>query len=89
MDVFVYNVHFLSAEEFKNKFESVTGKTLSGDPASWISIIEQDNSVGDGIGYVSKIKVGSDIFKGTTFRNDIIGDSTLRSTCFSVEYMAN
>ncbi|MBE6774315.1 MAG: hypothetical protein IJN68_03935 [Clostridia bacterium] len=61
------------------------GITLSGDPATWISIINHDAAIQSDIGYVSSIRVGNKTMSGYEFRTTLLG-SRLRSHCFAMTY---
>lgn len=74
----------LTSDQFKSIAQS-KGYTLSGDPATWISIISHDTAINDNIGYVSSINVGGKIMTGNDFRQKLLGGS-LRSHCFTVVY---
>ena len=80
----------ISSEEFKRLVE---GKTLpdgskislSGDPATWISVISHDGALGDQVGYVSSMRVGGGVVSGNYFRITIM-EGRIRSHCFYVTY---
>lgn len=74
----------ISSEEMKT-LASAQGIELSGDPASWISIISHDSAVREDIGYVSSIKVGGEIMTGNNFRIKLL-DGKIRSHCFAMTY---
>ena len=61
------------------------GITLSGDPAAWLSIISHDAAVREDIGYVSSIKVGTQVMTGNDFRIKLLGGK-IRSHCFAMTY---
>lgn len=61
------------------------GIELSGDPASWLSIISHDAAVREDIGYVSSIKVGNKVMTGNDFRIKLLG-GRIRSHCFAITY---
>lgn len=77
----------ISSDEFKTLVESKSdlGITLSGDPATWISVISHDTAINQDVGYVSSIKVGGKIMTGNDFRSKIL-DGKIRSHCFVVVY---
>jgi len=58
---------------------------LSGDPATWLSIISHDAAVREDIGYVSSIKVGNKVMTGNDFRIKLMG-GRIRSHCFAIAY---
>ncbi len=64
------------------------GITLTGDPASWISIISHDAAVREDIGYVSSIRVGGTTMTGNDFRTKLLG-GRIRSHCFAIVYTPN
>lgn len=64
---------------------SEQGIELSGDPATWLSIISHDAAVREDIGYVSSIKVGSKVMTGNDFRIKLLG-GRIRSHCFAITY---
>lgn len=61
------------------------GIELSGDPATWLSIISHDAAVREDIGYVSSIKVGNKVMTGNDFRIKLLG-GRIRSHCFAIAY---
>lgn len=84
----------ITSDEFKSMVESKTFKdesnkeykiTLSGDPATWISIVSHDQAVNDNIGYVSTINVGGHLMRGNYFRSTLMGGN-IRSHCFTIVY---
>lgn len=80
----------ISSEEFKRLVEGKTlpdGSkiTLSGDPATWISVISHDGALGDQVGYVSSMRVGGGVVSGNYFRITIM-EGRIRSHCFYVTY---
>lgn len=80
----------ISTEEFKRLVEGKTlpdGSkiTLSGDPATWISVISHDGALGDQVGYVSSMRVGGGVVTGNYFRITIM-EGRIRSHCFYVTY---
>lgn len=76
----------ITSAEFKSLVDSENlGISLSGDPATWISIISHDNAVSSDIGYVSSINVGGKVMTGNEFRNTVLGGK-IRSHCFTVVY---
>lgn len=62
---------------------------LSGDPSTWLEILEHDGAYSEHIGYVTKLRIGDQTMSGTAFRNllfrvpDVPG---LRCHCFSLTY---
>ena len=64
---------------------SEQGIELSGDPATWLSIISHDAAVREDIGYVSSIKVGNKVMTGNDFRIKLMG-GRIRSHCFAIAY---
>ncbi|MGN1418121.1 MAG: SpoIID/LytB domain-containing protein [Acutalibacteraceae bacterium] len=77
----------ISSAAFKSLAESKNlGISLSGDPATWISIISHDNAISSDIGYVSSINVGGKVMTGNEFRSKVL-DGNIRSHCFTVVYI--
>ena len=76
----------MTSDEFKSYISSKNyGITLSGDPATWISVLSHDAAINDDIGYVSSISVGGKIMSGNEFRIKL-KDGKIRSHCFTVVY---
>lgn len=76
----------VSSDEFKSIVESKNlGITLSGDPATWISIVSHDSAVNQDVGYVSTINVGGKLMSGNDFRSKVL-DGKIRSHCFTIVY---
>ena len=76
----------LTSEELKSIITAKTGSAPTGDPATWISIVNHDRCVREDIGYVSKINVNGKLYSGYDFRSDIMSGK-LRSHCFTIEYI--
>lgn len=74
----------LSSAEIK-ALAAEQGINLAGDPATWISIISHDSAVREDIGYVSSIKVGTQVMTGNDFRIKLLGGK-IRSHCFAMTY---
>ncbi len=74
----------ISSTELRS-LASEQGIELSGDPATWLSIISHDAAVREDIGYVSSIKVGSKVMTGNDFRIKLLG-GRIRSHCFAITY---
>ncbi len=81
---FVSTVTF-SSDEIKAKVYSTTGIELSGDPATWFTVLSHDGCINANTGYVASIQVGDRIFTGNKFRLEVLGGA-LRSHCFSMSY---
>lgn len=80
------SVFTISSADLKKLIESSDlGVTLTGDPASWISIITHDQAVREDIGYVSTINVGGKVITGYDFRISVM-QGKLRSHCFAMTY---
>ena len=80
----------ISSEDFKKLVESKTLPdgtriTLSGDPATWISVIAHDGALGDQVGYVSSMRIGGGVVSGNYFRITIM-EGRIRSHCFYITY---
>ncbi len=83
----------ISSEEFKKIVEGKTLPdgtkiTLTGDPATWLSVISHDGALGDQVGYVSSMRVGGNVVSGNYFRISIL-EGRIRSHCFYVTYTPN
>ncbi|MBQ7542257.1 MAG: hypothetical protein IJT44_08220 [Clostridia bacterium] len=62
---------------------------LTGDPSTWVEIIEHDGAYSDNIGYVKKIRIGDQTMTGDEFRTLLFRVPSvhdLRCHCFSVHY---
>lgn len=75
----------VSSEEIKAKAKEAYGIELKGDPSKWIKILEHDGAVSSYIGYVEKIRIGSETISGEQFRAKILGYK-IRSHCYTVSY---
>ncbi|MCM1364759.1 MAG: hypothetical protein NC122_05500 [Faecalibacterium sp.] len=76
----------VTSDELKTIIESKSyGITLSGDPATWLSIVSHDSAVNQDVGYVSTINVGGKIMTGNEFRVKIM-EGKIRSHCFMIVY---
>ena len=61
------------------------GITLSGDPATWITIKTHDQAINSDIGYVSTMDVGGRELTGNEFRGKVM-EGKIRSHCFALAY---
>ncbi len=62
---------------------------LTGDPSTWLEIVEHDGAYSDNIGYVTKLRIGDRTMSGNTFRTLLFrvpGVPGLRCHCFSLRY---
>lgn len=76
----------ITSDELKSYISSKNlGITLSGDPATWISVLSHDACINENVGYVSSISVGGKIMTGNDFRIKVL-DGKIRSHCFMVVY---
>ena len=72
----------ISSSSFKDKIESKTNITVSGDPEDWIEIY----SYWDDTDYVNQVKICGTKYSARKLRETVLGGSSLRSTAFDVEY---
>lgn len=80
------SVFTITSADLKKLIEdSNLGVTLSGDPATWISILTHDQAVREDIGYISTINVGGKIITGYDFRISVM-QGKIRSHCFAMTY---
>ncbi len=80
------SVFTISSADLKKLIESSDlGVTLTGDPATWLSIVTHDQAVREDIGYVSTINVGGKIITGYDFRISVM-QGKIRSHCFALTY---
>ena len=62
---------------------------LQGDPSAWLEVLEHDGAYSDGIGYVTKLRIGDQTISGSAFRTllfrvpDVPG---LKCHCFKLTY---
>lgn len=76
----------ISSADLKTLVESKNlGISLSGDPATWLSVLSHDRAISDDVGYVSSISVGGKIISGNEFRSKIM-EGRIRSHCFMIFY---
>ncbi len=76
----------ISAREFKALMQKNLGVELEGNPENWVKILAHDSAVNSGIGYVTKMRVGSKTISGAAFRGTAMAYK-IRSHCFTVEYL--
>ena len=72
----------ITSSSFRDKVESKTNITLSGNPEDWISVY----SYWEGTDYVNQVKLGGTKYSARKLRESVLGGSNLRSTAFDVEY---
>ena len=75
----------ISSDEFRTIAQNKLGVTLSGDPASWITIKSHDQAISSDIGYVSTLTVGDRELTGNEFRGKVM-EGKIRSHCFALVY---
>lgn len=62
---------------------------LTGDPSGWLEVLEHDGRYSDGIGYVTKLRIGDRTMGGSAFRTLLfrVPDvPNLRCHCFKLTY---
>lgn len=79
------SVYTISSEDLKAIVKDKLNVDLSGDPATWLSIVTHDKAVREDIGYVSSINVGGSIITGNEFRIKVL-EGKIRSHCFTIVY---
>ncbi len=75
----------ISSADLKKLIKDNTGIEVTGDPATWLTILSHDGAVDGNIGYVSSINVGGKIMTGNDFRIKVM-EGRLRSHCFIITY---
>lgn len=75
----------ISSDGFKNLVKATTGVELTGDPATWVSVISHDGCISDQVGYVTTIRVGDTTYSGNDFRTSIM-EGRINSHCFYITY---
>lgn len=79
------STYTISSDEFRTIAQNKLGVTLSGDPATWITIQSHDQAISSDIGYVSKLTVGGRELTGNEFRGKVM-EGKIRSHCFVLSY---
>lgn len=75
----------ISSDDLKALVKSKADIDLTGDPATWLTILSHDSAIDSSIGYVSSINVGGKIMTGNDFRSKIM-EGRIRSHCFIITY---
>ncbi len=75
----------ISSEDLKALVKSNAQIDLTGDPATWLTVLSHDSAIDGNIGYVSSINVGGKIMTGNDFRSKIM-EGRIRSHCFILTY---
>ena len=79
------SVFTISSDDLKSIVKDKLDVELTGDPATWLSIVTHDKAVREDIGYVSSINVGGKIITGNEFRIKVL-EGKIRSHCFTIVY---
>ena len=79
------SVFTISSDDLKSIVKDKLDVELTGDPATWLSIVTHDKAVREDIGYVSSINVGGTIITGNEFRIKVL-EGKIRSHCFTIVY---
>lgn len=79
------SVYTISSEDLKAIAKDKLSVDLTGDPATWLTIVTHDQAVREDIGYVSSINVGGTIITGNEFRIKVM-EGKIRSHCFTITY---
>lgn len=82
------STYSISSEDMKVLIKSNAGIDVTGDPATWLTVLSHDSAVDGNIGYVSSINVGGKIMTGNDFRIKVM-EGRLRSHCFILTYTPN
>ncbi len=75
----------ISSEDMKALIKTTVGVDVTGDPATWITVLSHDSAIDSTIGYVSSINVGGKIMTGNDFRTKVM-QGRIRSHCFVLTY---
>ena len=81
------SVYTITSDDLKKLIESNNDLkvNLSGDPATWLTILTHDQAVREDVGYVSTINVGGMVLTGNDFRIKVM-EGRIRSHCFALQY---
>lgn len=79
------SVFTITSDDLKAIVKEKLNVELTGDPATWLSIVTHDKAVREDIGYVSSINVGGTIITGNEFRIKVL-EGKIRSHCFAMVY---
>ena len=79
------STYTISSDELRTIVQNKLGITLSGDPATWITIKTHDQAISSDIGYVSTMDVGGRELTGNEFRGKVM-EGKIRSHCFVLVY---
>ena len=79
------SVFTITSDDLKAIVKEKLSVDLTGDPATWLSIVTHDKAVREDIGYVSSINVGGTIITGNEFRIKVL-EGKIRSHCFTIVY---
>ena len=79
------STYTISSDELRTIVQNKLGITLSGDPATWITIKSHDQAISSDIGYVSSMDVGGRELTGNEFRGKVM-EGKIRSHCFVLTY---
>ena len=79
------STYTISSDELRTIVQNKLGITLSGDPATWITIKTHDQAINSDIGYVSTMDVGGRELTGNEFRGKVM-EGKIRSHCFALVY---
>ena len=79
------STYSISSDDFRQIVQNKLGITLSGDPATWITIKTHDQAINSDIGYVSTMDVGGRELTGNEFRGKVM-EGKIRSHCFALSY---
>ncbi len=79
------SLYTITSEDLKKIVKEKLSIDLTGDPATWLTIVTHDQAVREDIGYVSSMSVGGTIITGYEFRIKVL-DGAIRSHCFTIVY---
>lgn len=79
------STYSISSADLKALVKANADIELTGDPATWLTILSHDSAVDSNIGYVSSINVGGKIMTGNDFRIKVM-EGRIRSHCFIITY---
>lgn len=75
----------ISSDDLKALVKTNGDIELTGDPATWLTVLSHDSAIDGNVGYVSSINVGGKIMTGNDFRTKIM-EGRIRSHCFILTY---
>lgn len=88
VDITTYEIEASEMKKLIQSYANSNGLSVdfSGNPATWLNIVNHDGAYNKAVGYIGTIEVCGNPISGNEFRSRVMGGK-LRSHCFTIQYV--